>query len=96
VLPKPDGPIADDVLDDGTVEDVDEELGVLVDEPPRRLVAAVNAADAFGAELVAVVVVPEELELAAEEDVEAVVDDVDESRPRSARLPRSRGVISDA
>ena len=44
MLPKPDGPIADDVLDDGTVEDVDEELGVLVDEPPRRLVAAVNAA----------------------------------------------------
>lgn len=61
--------------------DVDEEeLAVVVDELLRRLVAAVNAAEAFGAELVPVEVELEELD----------VDEVDEAAAAVVEVERSR------
>lgn len=103
VLPRPLGPIAEEVEApepaefDGEPEDV---AGVLppVAPPPRRLVAALNAADAFGADVERVAVELEELELEEEEgeDVVLAVPELGvEPRPRSARLPRKRGVRSD-
>jgi len=82
VLPKPLGPIAADV--EPLVVDVDGER-VVTGEPveelvlPRRLVAAVNAEDAFGAD-----VETDEVELELDEDaaeVEVVAVVAERSRP---------------
>jgi len=59
--------------------EVDEEVAGAVEELPRRLVAAVKAAEALGAELVpAILDVEDDFDAAA--DAEAVVDAVDRSR----------------
>lgn len=105
MLPSPVDPIADELpplpapvdelVDELVVElepEVTGELPRVVTEP-KRLVAAVKADEAFGAE-----VATEELELFEEldaEELELALDaEVERSRPWSLRLPTRRGVIS--
>lgn len=80
VLPRPDGPMAVEVEAVEAVDVDEEELAVVVDELLRRLVAAVNAAEAFGAELVPVEVELEKLD----------VDEVDEAAAAVVEVERSR------
>jgi hypothetical protein len=101
VLPRPLDPIAVevDVPEPEELNPEEDAVGVLPPGvlPPKRLVAALNAAEAFGADVERDGVEAEELEL-EEGDAAALVELVvgDVPRPRSSRLPRKRGVISDA
>jgi hypothetical protein len=98
VLPRPLDPSAEE-LDPPELEELDEEDDEdELDELLRRLVAAANADDAFGAELDELL--PEELE--PEELDEELLDGAgvltafEESRPKPLRLPIRRGVMSEA
>ena len=108
VLPRPLDPMAEEVealepeLEPEAVELDDEDDGVaevlpVVVAVPRRLVAAVNAEDAFEAELVDGEL--DEVELEGEEDEDEVgalvVVLAEGSRPWSLRLPLKFGVTSD-
>jgi hypothetical protein len=103
VLPRPLDPMAEELeaLEPEAVELDDEEDGVAEVLPvvvvvPRRLVAAVNAEDAFDAELLDGEL--DEVELEGEEDedeVGALVVLAEASRPWSLRLPLKFGVTSD-
>src|SRR5579862_3350083 len=90
VLPRPLDPNADEV--DVELEELDED-DELEPEEPSRLVAAVKAEVAFGAEVETLPL--DELD---ELDEELLEDDetteLDESRPASLRLPVRRGVMS--
>ena len=99
VLPRPLDPSADELeleLDELDEEDDEDELEL--EEPLKRLVAAVNAEEALGAELDEDWL--EELEL--EELDEELLDGVElptepeESRPKPLRLPARFGVMSEA
>jgi len=104
VLPRPLDPSAEE-LDPPEPEELDEEddEGALeLDELPTRLVAEVNAEDAFGAELdelllaeLALAELEDELE---EEPLDglALLTALEESRPKPLRLPIRRGVMSEA
>jgi len=94
VLPKPLEPNAEEV--DVELDELDEEDELELDELLKRLVAAVKADVAFGAELDPLLLDElEELEeLLLLEELETT--ELDESRPASLRLPVSRGVMSDA
>jgi hypothetical protein len=100
VLPRPLDPSAEELEPDELDEDEDEEDELELDELLRRLVAAVNAEVAFGAELVEELVeelVLEELEEEVLDGVELVlVLEPEESRPTPVRLPIKRGVMSEA
>jgi hypothetical protein len=86
-------------LDVVVEEELLEETGALprVLPPPKRLVAAVNAEDAFGAVVATDEFELEPDELVEEDEFEFAELGVEEelSRPRPLRLPMSRGVISD-
>jgi hypothetical protein len=98
VLPRPLDPSAEelelDELDELDEEDDEDELEELL----NRLVAAVNAEEALGAELVEGLL--EELELAEldEEPLDGVElpPEPEESRPKPLRLPARFGVMSEA
>jgi hypothetical protein len=99
VLPRPLDPSADelelDELDELDEEDDEDELEELL----KRLVAAVNAEEAFGAELDDPVLDELELEELEEElldGVEVAGEPDEESRPIPLRLPARFGVMSEA
>ena len=100
VLPRPLDPSAEELdppLDPDELDEEDEDE-LPLDEPPNRLVAAVNRADAFGAELDELLLEEPELDELEEEPLGGaeVLTAPEESRPRSPRLPIRRGVMSDA
>jgi hypothetical protein len=99
VLPRPLDPSADELeLGELDEEEDDDEGELELEEPPKRLVAAVNAEEALGAEL------DEDLleELEFEELDEELLGGVElplepeESRPIPLRLPARFGVMSEA
>jgi hypothetical protein len=99
VLPRPLDPRAEELELDEPDEDEDEDE-LELDELLRRLVAAVNAEVAFGAELDDEPVdepVLEELELELLDGLELLPPlEPEESRPTPVRLPMRRGVMSEA
>jgi hypothetical protein len=85
-----------DAVEEVVEDDVAEVPLVPLDVFPNRLVAEVNADEAFGAELVPA----DELDVDALEAVDeavllAAVELVDESRPYPLRLPLKLGVMRD-
>jgi hypothetical protein len=98
VLPRPLDPSADELELDELDEEDDDGDELELEEPLKRLVAAVNAEEALGAELDEDLL--EELEL--EELDEELLDGVElplepeESRPKPLRLPARFGVMSEA
>lgn len=98
VLPRPLDPSVEELeLDELDEEEDEDELEL--DELLRRLVAAVNAEVAFGAELDEEGVDDPELDELEEELLEGLelpVLELEESRPSPVRLPMRRGVMSEA
>jgi hypothetical protein len=100
VLPRPLDPRADELeleLDELDEEDDDEDE-LELEEPLKRLVAAVNAEEALGAELDEDWLAELELEELDEEPLEGVelTLELEESRPKPLRLPMRFGVMSEA
>jgi hypothetical protein len=106
VLPKPD-PMADEDVELPELPEpaelpefepeLDDDGGALLDPPPNLLVAALNAVDAFGADLELDVEALDELDVDEEEPPDvadpAVGPVPDEgSRPLPLRFPTRRGV----
>jgi hypothetical protein len=99
VLPKPLDPSAEELELEELDEDEDEEDELELDELLRRLVAAVNAEVALGAELDEEGVddpEPDELDEELLDEEELPPPELDESRPNPVRLPMRRGVMSEA
>jgi hypothetical protein len=97
VLPRPLDPIAAELELDELDEEEEEDDELELDELLRRLVAAVKAEVAFGAELDEELVDELELDELDEELLDGVeVLEPEESRPTPVRLPMRRGVMSDA
>jgi hypothetical protein len=103
VLPRPE-PIAEEVEPleaDAAEEDVEDDGAEVLLEPldvfPNRLVAALNAEEAFGAEVLegAAEVDVDDVEAADEVVVLEAVEVDDESRPYPLRLPLKFGVMRD-
>ena len=93
VLPRPLDPNADEV--DVELDELDEDEELEPEELPKRLVAAVNAEVAFGAEVETLPL--DELEELDEELLEEdETTELEESRPASLRLPVKRGVMREA
>ena len=101
MLPRPDDPIAVELEPDPlpvelAADDAGERAVLVAPEPPTRVVAAANAADALGAELERTALEDDDVEVEEDDEPADAVLLSEEARPRSLRLPRSLGAISDA